>query len=593
MRSKRGRSRRWRALVTGVTLAVLVASVGSASAYVARQEGGVAQARVLNALTIDKTASGQYDNTYTWTISKQVRSGGGAFGPSTTLDLPDGGSGTVDWQIVVGRSAAQTNHSVSGTIVVTNSGYTARTNVSVTDSLPGAVISCGGGGSTGLTVAAHSTMTCTYSVPTTSQVASNTASVTWGGGTASDTAAIAWTARPGSSSAQVDDDSSVFAGPVTVNGPETFGYSETWRCANGQASPSSGRVNTATVTWNGGQSSASASASVSVGCGETPPPTDVCPNLPGDQPTVPPGMVIDENGNCVTPPPPTDVCPNLPGDQPTVPPGMVIDENGNCVTPPVTPPPPVRPSESMDVQVVKDATAQVQLVNGQADIAYTVRVRNNGPNQAHDVQLADSAPSGVTFIAITQQPQGGTCTLTPSLLSCSLGTLGLGVERTIGFTARVTQTGTFVNSATGTGQGGDRNPANNTDSAQTIVVAPVTPPQPKPEPTPEPKPQPKPKPQPTLVCSTLKVGPKMLTATGARQVIRASVLRKGKPVAGVRVSVVGPGIRVWVKTNAQGVALAGVHPRKAGIIRLSIVNKKGCNTARVGVIGAFEPPVTG
>ena len=565
MSDRRGHVRRWGAVVAGAALAVLVTTVGTASARIEQADGGKGTLAVLNALTIDKTASGQYDNTYTWSISKQVRSGGGSFGPSTTLNLPDGGSGTVDWRIVVGATAAQANYVVSGTIVITNSGYTNRTNVSVTDSLPGATINCGGGGSTGLTVPAHSSLTCTYSVPTSSAVASNTASVTWGGGTASDTAAISWSARPGSSSAQVDDNSSVFAGPVTVNvgdlvgGQKAFEYSETWRCANGQASPNSGRVNTATVTWNGGQSSANASASVSVGCGSTPP---------------------------------VDVCPNLPGDQATVPPGMVIDGQGNCVTPPVIPPP-VTNDEYMDVQVVKDATAQVQLVNGQADIAYTVRVRNNGPNQAHNVQVADAAPSGVTFLAVTQQPAGGSCTITPALLSCNLGTLGLGVERTIGFTARVTQTGTFVNTATATGQGKDTNAANNTDSAQTVVVAPVTPPTTKPEPTPKPKPTPKPTPKPIAVCSTLKVGQKMLTASGARQVIRASVLRKGKPVAGARVSIVGPGIRIAVRTNAQGVAIAGVHPRTAGIIRLSIVNKKGCNTARVGVIGAFEPPVTG
>ena len=65
----------------------------------------------------------------------------------------------------------------------------------------------------------------------------------------------------------------------------------------------------------------------------------------------------------------------------------------------------------MDVQVVKDATPQVQLVNGQADIAYTMRVRNNGPNQAHNVVLTDAAPGGVTFLAVTQQPVGGNCTI--------------------------------------------------------------------------------------------------------------------------------------------------------------------------------------
>ena len=39
----------------------------------------------------------------------------------------------------------------------------------------------------------------------------------------------------------------------------------------------------------------------------------------------------------------------------------------------------------MDVQVVKDATPQVQLANGQADVAHSVLVKNSGPNQAHNV----------------------------------------------------------------------------------------------------------------------------------------------------------------------------------------------------------------
>ena len=48
-------------------------------------------------------------------------------------------------------------------------------------------------------------------------------------------------------------------------------------------------------------------------------------------------MVKDEQGDCVTPPPPpTDVCPNIEGNQATVPAGMVKDEQGNCVTPPPT-----------------------------------------------------------------------------------------------------------------------------------------------------------------------------------------------------------------------------------------------------------------
>ena len=72
----------------------------------------------------------------------------------------------------------------------------------------------------------------------------------------------------------------------------------------------------------------------------------------------------------------------------------------------------------MDVQVAKDATPQVQLVNGQATVSYTVRVKNNGPNQAHNVTVADAAPSGVTFVwpspsrpraAVARSPAASCC----------------------------------------------------------------------------------------------------------------------------------------------------------------------------------------
>jgi outer membrane protein OmpA-like peptidoglycan-associated protein len=66
------------------------------------------------------------------------------------------------------------------------------------------------------------------------------------------------------------------------------------------------------------------------------PPIDVCPNLPGAQETLPPGLIKDPGGNCVEP---HDECPNLPGAQETMPAGMVKDDKGNCnFPPPVIPP---------------------------------------------------------------------------------------------------------------------------------------------------------------------------------------------------------------------------------------------------------------
>ena len=328
-------------------------------------------------------------------------------------------------------------------------------------------------------------------------------------------------------------------------------------------------------------------------CVTPPPPTDVCPNIDGNQATIPEGMVKDEQGNCVTPPPPTDVCPNIDGNQATIPEGMVKDEQGNCVTPPppttqTTPP----TDEFMDVQVIKDATPQVQLVNGQADIAYTIRVRNNGPNQAHNVVVSDAAPSGVTFVAVTLV--GGNCTVTAALLNCTLGTLGPGVERTIELSARVTQTGTYVNSATGAGDGKDTNGANNTDDASTLVTAPLTPPTTTPKPPVTPKPTAKPKPKPILnICRVLKVTPGLVKANGKNQLVLARVTRSKTPVGGVAVRFTATGLDKVVKTNKQGVARISVKPGKAGILLVKITSVKACNSARIGVVGVFEPPVTG
>jgi uncharacterized repeat protein (TIGR01451 family) len=514
-------------------------------------------------LTVDKSASGTSQITHTWSIDKQVKVAGAAdatYGDNASLNLADGGSGSFTWKVTVNHSQSQT-YAVSGTITVSNDGDAAVTGVDVTDSLPGASIACGGNGSTNLTVPAHGSVQCTYTVAPGSQVPNNTATASWGtGSTANDTATITW-AQPtevGVPAAVEDDgqiDESLGVDDLTNNAWTTT-YDERWTCSKGTPSPNGGRTNTATVTWEGG--SDSDSASVQVACGTTPPPTDVCPNLEGNQATVPAGMVKDANGNCVTP----------------------------------SPPPAVKTDEFMDVQVVKDATPQVQLVNGQADVAYTVRVRNNGPNQAHNVQLVDSAPSGVTFTGITQAPVGGGCSLSGGvLLQCSLGTLGPGVERVIGLSARVTGTGTYVNCATATGDGKDTNGANNRACASTLVTAPVTPPTTTPKPPVKPKPKPKPK--PLDICRVLKVTPSMVKANGSRQIVLAKVTRSKTGVAGVAVRFTGTGLAKVVKTNGQGIARLSLTPSKAGIMLVKITSAKACNSARIGVVGVFEPPVTG
>ena len=63
-------------------------------------------------------------------------------------------------------------------------------------------------------------------------------------------------------------------------------------------------------------------------------PTDVCPNIEGNQATIPEGMIKNEGGSCIpSGEVPIDVCPNIEGNQATIPEGMVKNDAGSCVSP--------------------------------------------------------------------------------------------------------------------------------------------------------------------------------------------------------------------------------------------------------------------
>ncbi len=120
----------------------------------------------------------------------------------------------------------------------------------------------------------------------------------------------------------------------------------------------------------------------------------------------------------------------------------------------------------------------------------------------------------------------------------------------------------------------------------------MTPPTAKPTPKPTPKPKPKPKPV-VNKCRVLKVTPGMVKANGKKHFVVAKVTKSKTPVKGVKVRFTGVGVKKVVKTNTKGVARVGVSPEKSGIMLVRITNVKACNSARIGVVGVFEPPVTG
>jgi uncharacterized repeat protein (TIGR01451 family) len=293
-----------------------------------------------------------------------------------------------------------------------------------------------------------------------------------------------------------------------------------------------------------------------------PPPTDVCPNIPGNQATIPPGMVKDASGNCVTPPPPpTDVCPNIAGVQETVPPGMVKDASGNCVTPPGPPAPLV------DLAVTKLDTPDPVSVGNR--LRYTIRVTNRGPGRATGVVVTDVLPGGLTLIST--DPSQGSCSASGAKITCHLGTMAVNLSATIVVIVRPSRAGNVVNTARVVGAEGDPNPKNNTSTVTTRVVAPFQPPA-------------------APRCDSVTVGRRTITV-GTRTTLRVFVKARGRALARVRVRVRGAGIDLRATTSRKGVAVFSVRARRTGIVTITVANES-CQR-RIGAISGDQPDLTG
>jgi uncharacterized repeat protein (TIGR01451 family) len=237
-------------------------------------------------------------------------------------------------------------------------------------------------------------------------------------------------------------------------------------------------------------------------------------------------------------------------------------------------------SRLIDLVIVKEASSPTPL-NG--IVNYSLTVTNKGPDTATNVQVADPAPAGITYL--TANPSQGTCSVGPALVTCTLGTIAPGQTVTIAITARATAVGSHTNTATVTGAGGrETNPGDNSDSAVTVVPAPHKPPVPKPEPKPEPE-----------FCLALTVSPRMIKADGKPDRVTVRVTAGKKRMKGVKVTLRGVSIDRTGTSSARGVVVLRINPRKAGIITITAreANKKVCGSKRIGVVGVFLPPVAG
>jgi uncharacterized repeat protein (TIGR01451 family)/fimbrial isopeptide formation D2 family protein len=125
-----------------------------------------------------------------------------------------------------------------------------------------------------------------------------------------------------------------------------------------------------------------------------------------------------------------------------------------------------------DLALVKSGPASV-LPGGQ--IAWALTVTDRGPSTAHLVTVADPLPAGAAYES--SAPSQGSCAYASGRLTCELGTLAAGASAQITLTATVTAgPGSLQNMATVSGEEPDPEPANNTASATTSIVAAPDPP---------------------------------------------------------------------------------------------------------------------
>jgi hypothetical protein len=229
----------------------------------------------LPALTATKTAAGSFDRRITWDLTKSINPTGPLSG------IAGGSAGSATWSVNATKSVVENNHSVTGTITVSNPGTIAR-SFSVTDMVNGtaATVICPVTGSHTGSVPARvgevdGSITCAYSAAV-AGATSNTATISSPGNPdVTATASVSYTANViGHESGTLSDPRFSYSQLINTTTPVTF--PETFQCpantgqyVNGQYSFT--ETNTATLNGN---LNLSASAQITINCTAPPPPSE-------------------------------------------------------------------------------------------------------------------------------------------------------------------------------------------------------------------------------------------------------------------------------------------------------------------------------
>jgi len=94
------------------------------------------------------------------------------------------------------------------------------------------------------------------------------------------------------------------------------------------------------------------------------------------------------------------------------------------------------------------------------------------------------------------------------------------------------------------------------------------------------------------ICPIVRIGQKSVSA-GRAHGVKVTATRGGNPLAGAIVWFKGAGVNKVGKTGRGGSAVVSINAPRAGIITVSVAGKKACSVQHLGVVGTFEPPVTG
>jgi uncharacterized repeat protein (TIGR01451 family) len=133
-----------------------------------------------------------------------------------------------------------------------------------------------------------------------------------------------------------------------------------------------------------------------------------------------------------------------------------------------TPGPTTTPTPAEAVIVVAKSGSPNPVAPGQT-LTYTILAENQGPATATGLVLADSLPSGLSFVSAI--PSQGFCAFAAPTVTCNLGTLAAGAAASVAIQSIPQIQGTFSNSATATADQPNPSPGGATGTTTTTVRA--------------------------------------------------------------------------------------------------------------------------